>query len=157
MEWDSKEWREARDVKLRSWFLNNEAAVQFYISFSAICETWDDLVDRDVKITPMDINRAFINALIGMPMNPFYTKYRAAFEPFIVMTINGWLDSEEFIQRGGEKSRMLAFHIRNLGIEIAPLIAFYLGGYIHMRNVSMEIRDFFAHETYAEWEHRHAE
>jgi hypothetical protein len=31
-----------------------------------------------------------------------------------------------------------------------------LGGYKHMREVSREIREFFAFETFEEWEFNHA-
>jgi hypothetical protein len=52
--------------------------------------------------------------------------------------------------------RNLAFHIRNLGIELYIATAFLLGGYDYMRKVSLEIRTFFAFETFEEWELNHA-
>ena len=40
----------------------------------------------------------------------------------------------------------------NPGIELAMLCAFVVGGYDHMRSVSLAMREFFHHENYEEWQ-----
>jgi hypothetical protein len=154
--WDSKEWRQLRNEKFFKWFRGNQNAVHCFIDLSAVSETWDDLIDRDKEIDNEDIHRAFLNLLIGLPLNPFYQQYRYYLEPMIIMSVNAWLDSLSLAESPEKKWNMLAFYMRNLGAELAPMIAFCVGGFDHMRNVSGEIRKFLNHESYAEWEHRHA-
>lgn len=157
MEWDSKEWRDLRDKKLMEWFKGDKDAVQCLVEISTISEVWDDLIDRDVALTNAEISSAFVCATIKLPNNPFYASNIAALQPLIIMTVNAWMDSEELVKRSDKKSRMLAFYMRDIGKEIVPLIAFLVGGYAHMRKVSLEIKDFFYFDDYENWELRHVE
>ncbi len=156
MQWDSEEWRELRNEKLTEWFRGNTDAVNCFLWLTTICETWDDLIDKDVEIGPDAINEAFIGALVELPRNPFYYQFRNLLEPLIISSINSWLDSEQFVKRDEEKWRMYAFFLRNEALALIPMIAYCLGGFNYMRQVSIASREFFSHETYQEWEHRHA-
>ena len=153
-QWDSIEWRKMRDKCLYKWFMGDQHAIQCFIDISTIVETWDDLIDKD-EVTDKDINYAFDACFIHLPRNPFYMKFRHMLEPLIIMSVNAYHDSETLVKRDDESSRMMSFYIRNIGLELVPMIAFCIGGYDHMRKISMEARDFFIHETYEEWEHRH--
>lgn len=155
MTWDSEGWRKVRNEKLLNWFDGNEDAVRCLVDLSTIAESWDDMIDGDVPLVSSEINNAFNIAMVILPTNPFYIMNRHMLEPVTIMAINAWLDSLELEKRRDEKSKMLAFYMRNLGIELAPMIAFCIGGFKRMREVSLEIRDFLNHETYEEWEHRH--
>jgi len=64
------------------------------------------------------------------------------------------MDADELIESDSEKMRQLAFHIRNYTTEILNICVFLVGGMAHLRKVSMEIREFFTHESYSEWEHK---
>ena len=154
--WDSEEWRKSRDMKLLEWFDGNEDAVRCYVDLSTVAEIWDDLIDNDSPVGDERVNRAFTIAMVTLPTNPFYIMNKHMLEPIVICAINAWMDSETLIGRVDDASRMSAFHLRNLGIELAPMIAFCIGGNSRMREVSLEIRDFMSHETYSEWEHRHA-
>lgn len=155
MQWDSPEWRKLRNEKLREWFLDNKAAVECFLWITTIYETWDDLIDQDTEMTPGQIHEAFIGALVELPRNAFYYQWRPMIEPLILSNINAWLDSEEFVKRNDETWRMAAFFLRNEGAGLIPMIAYCVGGFAHMRKISIEAREFLAHETYEEWEHRH--
>ncbi len=157
MQWDSEQWREVRNKKFLEWFLGNTAAVEFMINLSTIVETWDDLIDQDKQILPQDIHFAFAEALVGLPRNAFYYQYRPMIEPLIIMAVNAYLDSEIFAKRTEAKWRMQSFWLRNFGGEILQMIAYCVGGFTHMRKVSIEIREFLSHESYDEWEHRHVD
>lgn len=155
--WDSPAWRELRDQHLRRWLLDDAAAVACVVLISSISETWDDLIDRDRRLDPASINQAFVNALLVLPNNPFYATHRAFLEPVMLLAINAWLDAEVLVREPAAQWRMLAFYLRNYLAEIIQACACLQGGWQHMRAISLEVRAFLAHETYFDWEHRHAD
>jgi hypothetical protein len=154
-EWDSKPWRELRDAKLGTWMLGNADAAQTIVMLSTISETWDDLVDGD-EVTAGEIHGAFISATVGLQCNPFYKKWEPMITGVVLAGINAWLDSLELERSDNEAGRMQAFYIRNYAYELVNVCAFAVGGFAHMRAVSQEMRAFVTHETYQQWEHRHA-
>lgn len=154
MTWDTPEWRFERDTKLREWMLGNEHAVRACVQISHIAEVWDDLVDGDRKPADVEIAHAFQSAMVHLQVNPFYMANHGMLMGVVVVAINAWHDAN-VMQRGGADERVEAFVLRNLGTELAMLCAFLVGGFDHMRKVSMEIREFFRNGGYSEWEHRH--
>lgn len=154
-EWDSEEWRRIRDDRLQAWMLGDQEAFRVALALSTIAETWDDLLDGDRKVSEDEINTAFIAALVGLQSNQFFVRHSASLLPLMIATINAYLDANRFEKADDEKLRMMAFHLRNMGVDITIAITLLVGGFDHMRAVSAEIRQFFAHESYREWEHRH--
>lgn len=156
-QWDTPEWRTERDAKLLAWMCGNQAAVDTVLALSTIAEVWDDLHDGD-KTTPKElVNRAFTLALVKLQMNDFYKANEALFYALTVTSVNAWLDANEWQKSDEERKRMMAFYLRNLGIEIVMLAVFRAGGWEHLRAVSLEIREFFAHEDFQTWSLEHAQ
>lgn len=151
--WDSAAWRKVRDEKLQQW-IGAEGA-QCIVLLSTVSETWDDLVDG-VALSAEEVSNAFIISLVDLEINSFWQKYRNFMFPVLVVAINAWLDANELQESDKEKDRMLAFYIRNYCAELVQTAAFCVGGFAHMRKVSKHVRQFLNHETYFEWEHRHA-
>ena len=151
--WDSQEWRVVRDKHLSNWL--GEDGAKCVVMLSTIAETWDDLIDKDKDLTDEDISQAFILALIKLDLNPFWQQHKPFLYPLGVAAVNCWMDSEELLREGIPRSVMYSFYLRNFCVEMIIMAAFCVGGFSHMRKVSMEIRKFFAHESYFEWEHRH--
>jgi len=149
--WDTPEWRKQRNKNLNDWFLGNQDAVQCFVMISSAAETWDDLADGDVEVSKQRLDGAFTDLFLRLTGNPFFQAYHAEIRPILAVAINAWQDSEE-LRQGSRTERHWAFVLRNLGLELIPLFAWLLGGYEHMRRVSQEARQFFMHETYAEWE-----
>lgn len=143
------------DAKLLEWMRGNRHAVEAVKTICAICDVWDDLIDKDVALTEQQVNEAFMRALVGLYANPFYREHQASFFPILVTGINSWLDANTLEKAAGEKERMLAFFIRTYIFEVSRLAAFLAGGWDHLRRVSMEMRMHFEDETYHDWEHRH--
>ena len=154
--WDSEEWRKVRDVKLLEWMCGNVQAVDTVIALSTIAETWDDLHDGDKPPSKARVNEAFTLALVKLQLNDFYKANEALLYSQIVTAINAWMDSNEMQHSQNDHHRMLAWFLRSIGHEIASLAAFRAGGWGHLRKVSLEMRIFFQHETFAEMERRHA-
>ncbi len=153
MMWDSPDFRVQRDVKLREWLLGNEDAIRVCVQTSHIAEVWDDLHDGDREPTDREVAHAFESAMIHLQTNPFYMANHAMLMGLIVLMANAWHDANEMTESPREVERMMAFHLRNMGIEMVQLCAFIVGGYEHMRRVSLEIRRYFIHETFREWDH----
>lgn len=150
MNWDSPDWRKARDAKVLHWMCGNEDAVRVCVQTSHIAEVWDDLKDGDKKPTEREIAHAFESMMIRLQTNPFYLQNHAMLTAIIVVAINAWHDANAWENEEGWK-RQDAFYLRNMGIEIATMCAFLTGGYDHLRRVSAEMREFFHHETYEAW------
>ena len=155
MNWDSDTWRNPRDAKLLHWMLGNEDAVRVCVQTSHIAEVWDDLKDKDREPSDREIAHAFESAMIRLQTNPFYLQNHAMLTAIITLAINAWHDSED-LRQGDTEHLIQAFVLRNMGIEIAVMCAFLVGGYDHMRKVSLEMREFFRHETFEQWSAEHA-
>lgn len=153
-DWDAEQWRVLRDAKLLEWMLGDKDAVRFLVAVSTVAECWDDLIDEAV-VTEQRIHRAFTDALIGLNFNPFFVRHRDMLLPAMIMSINGWLDANDMQRSSDRTQRACAFVLRNLGIELIPLAAMLVGGWEHMRDVSQPVREFFAHETFEQWEAEH--
>jgi len=151
----SDEWQIANQANKRKWFLGNQVAIDFINTFFDAVEVWDDLIDKDVSVDDAHINQVFMNLMFTIPANDFFIANRHYFLPLIMTAINGFHDANEMCKSEKPHLRNLAFHIRNLGIELHITTAFLLGGYVHMRKVSSEIRAFYAFETFEEWELNH--
>ena len=155
MNWDSPDWRAERDTKLLHWMCGNEDAVRVCVQTSHIAEVWDDLKDKDREPSDREIAHAFESAMIRLQTNPFYLQNHAMLTAIITLAINAWHDSED-LKQGDTEHLIQAFVLRNMGIEIAVMCAFLVGGYDHMRKVSLEMREFFRHETFEQWSAEHA-
>jgi hypothetical protein len=151
-DWDTPQWRELRDQRLIRW-LRDPDAVACVLTLSGIAEVWDDIIDND-NPAPARVNRAFTDALVSLQFNPFYTRHQNMILPVVVVGINAWLDANE-LEGGDTNQRMQAFYLRNYSYEVASIIAACALGWDGLRAVSLEMRSFFSHETYQEWEHRH--
>jgi len=154
-EWDTPQWRVKRDELLATWLLGDFHAVECAVLLSEIAETWDDLIDQDVTVTADKINRAFIAMLVRLELNPFFEQHRLTIMPVVYVSINAWLDANTQ-ESGVREERMAAFYLRNFSYEIINVIALCVGGWDHLRSISMDMRRFFTHESYFTWEHRHA-
>lgn len=152
----SQEWQEKNQINKRNWCLQNQNALDFLNCFFDAVELWDDLIDKDVVIEDNHINRVFTSLMFVLPSNPWFMANHAYYQPLIMASINAFHDANEMCSSDKKHLRNLAFHIRNLGIEIHIATAFLLGGFDHMRKVSREIREFYAFETFEEWESSHA-
>ena len=153
--WDSEEWRAERNEHLLKWLRGDHQALAFVLTVSQIAETWDDLIDRDQPITADAVNRAFSLALVELPVNQFYRTHEGMLYPLIATAINAWLDANALELSTERARREAAFHLRNFGHEITLMAIRLVGGWEHLRSVSLEVRLYFAHEDFEGWISRH--
>ena len=150
--WDSLEWRDIRDENLLRWLNGNREAADTVVALSTISETWDDLVDLDNVPDKTRINEAFTLALVGLHVNEFYKLNEHLFYALTVVAINAWMDANELVKSPILAKRQLAFHLRNFGHEITMMAVFRACGWERLREVSLEVRDFWGHEDFASWD-----
>jgi hypothetical protein len=149
------EWQKQNQINKRDWCLGDQNAIDFLNCFFDAVELWDDLIDKDVPIVDAHVNRVFTSLMFSLPANPWFVANYAYYQPLIMASINGFHDANVMCKSDKKHLRNLAFHIRNLGIEIHIATAFLVGGFDHMRKVSPAIREFYAFETFEEWELNH--
>lgn len=150
LEFDSSEWLKLRDEKFREWF-QDESAVQFAQIFSQSTELFDDILDRDVDIDEHQVFHLMTALWLTLPNNKFWQVHRLFLTPVLLMTLNAWLVSNK-LENGTSNDRVYAYTTRNLGLQIFPLMVYALHGEKRMRELSMEIHQFFTeHETFDEY------
>jgi len=147
----SDEWRAERDKKHLEWFLGDAQACAFIERMGEAIEFTDDLVDGDVEISAERVVRNMMALMITLPNNDFFIRNRTYLTPILIHTASAWLDSEELKDSEDERHKMLAFHLRNLSLELYHATAFLVGGWEHLRKIGVDMRTFFAIETYEEW------
>jgi len=64
------------------WFGGDHHTLNMYRAFIDLLHTWDDLVDKDKPVSEIEINRAFLTALVYLPANPFYRSIQDAILPW---------------------------------------------------------------------------
>lgn len=152
----SPDWHIQNQANKSRWFMGNRDAVDFVNALFDAVELWDDLIDKDVDVQPEHINRVFLSLMFALPANRWFTQHKEYYLPLIMTAINGFHDANVMVYSDKKHIRNLAFHVRNFGIELHIATAFLIGGYQHMRDVSQEIREFFAFETFEQWEAENA-
>ncbi|MBO9430627.1 hypothetical protein [Sulfitobacter sp. R18_1] len=140
---DTPEWRDIRDGKLREW-VGNDQAVGFLLQFFDLCEVIDDLWDGDKEVTKADLTRILFAVMTELPLNPFFANYRNELAAVMITGINAWLDANE-LEQGSENDKVFSYVLRDWYAELIAFVIYLTRGRDYMRAVSMEVRHFFTH------------
>jgi hypothetical protein len=76
--------------KKLEWFGGNKAAFDMYLLFEDLSHTWDDLIDKDKDVSDADINRAFLNCLVYLQVNPFYRSIQDQIMPMWISVVSAY-------------------------------------------------------------------
>ena len=158
LEFDTPEWRQVRDHKLREW-VQDESALAWFLDFCHVCELFDDMADQDKPISKADVATALFAALVEMPTNSFFTNHRQVLAGVIITGINAWLDANELEKTEYPAETKLveredaikAFCLRDWYMELLAVIIYLTAGPDQMRKVSIEVRRFFQNESFVEY------
>ena len=154
-EFDSDEWRAERDAYLLAWMQGNHHARAFVLQMGEVAEVWDDLIDGD-HVPAERLHSAFITALFDITGNPFFAAHCNYLRPLMMAGMNAWLDSVDLEKQADSWSKTWAYALRDYYMELVPACAFLVGGFEHMRLVSLEARRFFQAETLEEFRDGHS-
>jgi hypothetical protein len=150
MTFDSAEWRNVRNQKLMGW-VQDPFAVDFFLMVGDASEFFDDVVDADKPLEHGHPERVLFALLTQLPLNPFFDKYRAQLCAVMHTGINAWLDATELEKSADKTPRHRAYVLRDWNLELLMYIVYLTRGRDYMRSVSIEIRNFFLHETLDEY------
>ncbi|MNZ74012.1 hypothetical protein D3C78_924460 [compost metagenome] len=119
------------------------APILFCESLFRISQTLDDLIDGDKPVTGNAVYRAFWEALIDLPGNPFYRQHESVLRPLMAAALQDWRDSVTLERTGDHHGRTLAFVLRDQLTSLVVQCAGIVGGFDWMQQVSAEIRRHF--------------
>ena len=118
----------ARDELPVEWFGGNLAAQDACYSILRMSHTWDDLIDKDKPVSEVQINQAFLTALVYLPTNPFYRHIQDAVAPMWVTIVSAYEAANQFEREKDEYGVELAFMLRcAIGNIIAYAISVCIG------------------------------
>ncbi len=119
------------------------APILFCESLFRISQTLDDLIDGDKPVPGQAVYRAFWEALIDLPGNPFYRQHESVLRPLMAAALQDWRDSVTLELAGDHHGRTLAFVLRDQLTSLVVQCAGIVGGFDWMQQVSTEIRRHF--------------
>ena len=155
---DSPEWRQIRNDKVREW-IGNDAACSWFLDFCHVCEIFDDVADQDKPISKADLTTALFASLVEMPSNQFFAAHRQVLSGVIITGINAWLDANELeateyadeVKYVEREDTIKAFMLRDWYMELLAIVIYLTRGPIAMREISPVARKFFQAETFLEY------
>lgn len=132
--------------------LKDQAApILFCEMLFRISQTLDDLIDGDKPVTGDAIYRAFWDAMIEVPANPFYRQHEPALRPLMAAALQDWRDSVCLERHGDNHGRTLAFVLRDQLTSLVVQCAGIVGGFEWMQQVAVEIRRHFHEDALADY------
>lgn len=145
-------WFDKRDhLRLRA--CNGDAnALMFLSTIMDAVEVWDDLIDKDNPVSDEKLTQTFLNLIFWLPQNPFFEAHKQYLLPVIMTCVNAWLDSNKLSESEVQRDRQAAWWLKQMGVELYGAVAFLMGGFDHMRSVSLEARTVLAHEDFTDYE-----
>ena len=122
---------------------NGDAAAARYLEIIAgAARVLDDLVDADHPVPHDQLVLVFYTLLIELQNNPFFNRHREALTMVHVLSLNAWLDANALDQTQ-TTPRIYAHVLRDTINEIATAAAYLTGGWIALRQHSMNFRNAF--------------
>lgn len=124
--------------------LNNPEAIDFLTRWSNYVHSIDDI--EDTAATSEFRLKAFIQAM-EIYTHPFFLKHGAALKQIVYNATSLYADSLECEKSAVDWHQRLWDWARHSGVEMVLAVACIIGGYDHMRSISMEFRKlcYFEH------------
>jgi len=121
---------------------NNDHAKAFLKAYSDYAHMIDDAVDGDLKGDIERVVRVNSEWTGQLLFNPFVEKIKGVIYPVMMAGLNAWADSEIATKHPDIRIRRAADVLKSYHAEIIYQIAYHVGGYDHMREVSKMWRTF---------------
>lgn len=136
--------------------MGNVDAIRMANELFWISQVWDDLVDKDTPVDAATINRMMWIALVDLPLNPFYQLNFCALHPIVRASIIDWLVATDIEDRISLNEKpgvdpCVPFVLRDSVSAILCHMAYLIGGYDWMVQVSPEIRAWVHDENVTEY------
>lgn len=128
---------------------SNPDAVNFFCEIAMVGHFFDDLIDRDVKISNDDIYDGLWKALVVLPRNRFYRNNFDELNPILCNAILNWKAANEMEATNSESDKEIAFIIRSEYANLLIHSALLVGGPDWASKMTPKIRRFWHSETFA--------
>lgn len=152
--WNHMSIQEQADLtkkKFEEYMLGNSDAVKFLIDIFTVAHIWDDLIDKDKPLSDYQINQSYWISLIEIPRNPFFLKNSFHLTSLFEAFANQWFDANE-MHYGEKEDTRYSFVLKDTLMDMVAHCAKIVGGFEHMRKVSMEIRELTEiHQTFQQY------
>ncbi|MHB0820133.1 hypothetical protein ACYCFK_17885 [Stutzerimonas stutzeri] len=132
---------------------DHASAILFCESLFRVSQILDDLIDGDRPVAGDAIYRAFWEAMIDIPGNPFYRAHEPTLRPLMAAALQDWRDSVTLERDGDHHGRSLAFVLRDQLTSLVVQCAGLIGGFAWMQDVSAQIRRHFHEDKLADYLH----
>ncbi len=144
---------------LYRWCQGDEAAVRMLVSLGEVSQIADDFVDGDKPgCDSAAMSRLLLLALVNLPNNPFFEKYRAWLAPLLASALLQWDASNGWHRDPRRDTRIYGFVYRCALEKVIVTTAYLIAGFEHARNVEREVHEFYRYsadadgETFEQWE-----
>lgn len=118
----------------------NADAGAFLAQIVSILHFWDDLIDKDHKLSDRTINDMFELMLIFLPRNRFYMANFDMLNPILISAIQNWHLANTIERSEIRESYNISFIIRSSYVDIITMTAYLLGGQDFAQEIGMSIR-----------------
>ena len=124
----------------------NEHAEKYLKDIAHVSRVFDDLIDKDYAVSSEQVCRAFFELLGGLWLNPFFVQNAQTLIPIHIASYNSFMDSNEWADK--DSLRKIYSHVMKDYInELLGVVAFLSGGYNHMRQCSLQVKEVFLEEV----------
>jgi hypothetical protein len=123
-------------------YKHNKTAIELSYCLLQIAHLWDDLIDEDKKVSKLDINNAFVNALFVLPNNPLWDRDLNANLYNVYLR---WQDANSIEQNkeSTDNDLAMAWMLRASIYDMFVLIAEKLYGKEWARSIGPTVRAFY--------------
>jgi len=117
--------------------LGNESAMDFLRRWSAYVHAIDDIED---EVTTAEFRLATFIGALELYTHPFFLAHGHALKQVVLSCTNLYADAVAWEKSQEPWQRAFADWARHSGAEMVLAVANLVGGYQHMRNISLELR-----------------
>ena len=129
----------------------NIEAVSFVTMLFGVLHFWDDLEDRDQKISRDSVNAVMYNALIDLPRNSFYQANFNYLSPLIEIAILNWHAANAMEATESLDDKRIAFISRSDYCSVMIACARLVGGFEWANKITPFIRRYWHSEGFDQY------
>jgi hypothetical protein len=121
-------------------FKGDLASIKFCLDLLEVAHVWDDLVDKDNRLTSGEINRVFITAIFGLQNYPLW--FSAGLNHLVLNSFLKWRDANEIENNplSSDDDLSKSYMLRAGLYDVFAVIAYHLYGDEWAREVGPKIR-----------------
>ena len=137
------------------WFGGNVDALHVYRMLVDMAHVWDDVVDGDKAVPEIELNNAFLIALVYLPANPFYQRIQQQILPMWLTIVSGYEAANRFERDKDAHGIEIAHTLRYAAGNIVAYAMHVCLGPDEARKYIPEMWKSVVHERFDEYRKEH--